>query len=105
MDHPSGNITGLFEAQETSLGVLPGTPIWKEREPNSYGDFGATYAMTTRKPITHDRQHRKGEVSDNSPAVNFNEDLTLTNMIEPMQAFLLADAHEKPSSAPLNGTF
>lgn len=104
MLHKSGNLTGLFQAQETELGVLPETPVWQEREPNSYGDFGGSFAMTTRKPITHDRQSGKGEVSDNNPTVTYNEDLTLTNFIAPMQDFLFADAREKPSSAPLNGT-
>lgn len=103
MEHNSGNLTGLYVAEETSLGILPDPPVWNEREPNSYGDFGGSFAMTTRKPITHDRQSRKGEVSDNNPTVGYNEDLTLTNMIAPMQGFLFADAREKPSSAPLNG--
>lgn len=103
-EQKSGNLTGLFAAKEASLGVLPENPVWYEREPNSYGDFGGTFAMTTRKPITHDRQTRKGEVSDNNPTVGFNEDFTLTNMIDPFQSFLFADAREKASSKPLNGT-
>jgi hypothetical protein len=103
-EQKSGNLTGLYSAQEESLGVLPTTPVWKEREPNSYGDFGGTFAMTTRKPITHDRQSRKGEVSDNNPTAGYNEDFTLTNMIDPFQSFLFADAREKASSKPLNGT-
>lgn len=104
MEHKSGNLTGLYRAEETELGVLPDPPVWQECEPNSYGDFGGTYAMTTRKPITHDRQARKGDVSDNNPVVNYNEDFTLTNMIDPFQSFLFADAREKPSSSPINGT-
>lgn len=104
MDQKSGNLTGLYQAAEESLGVLPETPKWVEREPNSYGDFGGTFAMTTRKPITHDRQSRKGDVSDNNPTVSYNEDFTLTNMIDPFQSFLFADAREKPSTMPLNGT-
>jgi hypothetical protein len=103
-EQKSGNLTGLYSAAEESLGVLPATPVWKEREPNSYGDFGGTFAMTTRKPITHDRQTRKGEVSDNNPTAGYNEDFTLTNMIDPFQSFLFADAREKASSKPLNGT-
>lgn len=105
MDHQSGNLTGLFIAEEETLGVLPATPVWKEREPNSYADFGGNFSMTTRKPITHDRQHLKGEVSDNNPSGGHNEDLTPTNMVDLMQGFLYADAREKPSSNPLNGTY
>lgn len=105
MEHKSGNLTGLYMAEEEELGVLPDVPVFVEREPNSYGDFGGSFAMTTRKPITHDRQYRKGDVSDNNPGAAFNEDFTLTNMIDPFQAFLFADAREKASSAPLNGVF
>jgi hypothetical protein len=104
MDHQDGNITGLYVAEETTPGVLPVTPIWYEREPNSYADFGGNYAMTTRKPITHDRQNSKGEISDNNPTSGWNEDLTPSNMPRLLQGFLLADAREKPSTAPLNGT-
>lgn len=99
----SGNLTGLYEAEETSLGVLPETPIWREREPNSYNDFGGNFAMTQRKPITHDRQHPKGQVSDNSPTAGYQEDFTLTNMARPFQRFLFADAREKATTQPLNG--
>jgi hypothetical protein len=103
IDHQDGNLTGLFIAEEETLGVLPDAPVWYEREPNSYSDFGGAFAMTTRKPITHDRQHGKGDVSDNNPTAGFQEDLTPLNMRRPMQAFLYADAREKPSTQPLNG--
>lgn len=102
MDHQDGNITGLYIAEEETPGVLPATPVWHEREPNSYADFGGNFATTTRQPITHDRQHGRGEVSDNNPTCGWNEDLTPTNMVGLMQGFLLADAREKPSTSPLN---
>lgn len=98
----SGNLTGLYVAEEESLGTLPAAPVWYEREPNSYADFGGNFGMTQRRPITHDRQHYKGEVSDNNPSGGFQEDFTLTNMLWPFQAFLFADAREKPSTVPLN---
>lgn len=108
-ENQSGNLTGLFVAEESSYGVLPGVDgadaIWYEQEPNSYSDFGGNFAMTTRKPITHDRQYAPGDVSDNSPTVGFNQDLTPNNTTRLMQGFLYADAREKPTTAPLNGTF
>lgn len=104
----SGNLTGLYLAEELSLKVLPGVngadAVWYEREPNSYGDFGGEYAMTTRNPITHDRQRRKGAVTDVDPSGGWNEDLTANNFPWLMQGFLFADAREKPSTQPLNGT-
>jgi hypothetical protein len=103
MDHQSGNLSGLFEAEEATPGVLPATPAWFEREPNSYSDFGGAFAMTTRKPIKRDRQYTKGDVSDNNPTAGYTEDLTPLNMRRKMQGFLFADAREKPSTRPMNG--
>jgi len=102
-DHQSSNISGLYEAEEQTPGVLPASPQWQEREPNSYGDFGGNFGMTTRKPITRDRQYRKGEVSDNNPTSSYTEDLTGLNMRSKMQGFLYADAREVPSTRPING--
>lgn len=98
----SSNLTGLYSAEEVDLGILPANPVFYEREPNSYSDFGGNYSMTTRRPIVHDRQHYKGDVSDDNPSGGWNEDLTPNNMLREMQAFLFADAREKPSTAPLN---
>lgn len=100
----SGNLTALYYAEETSLKVLPGTPIWYEGEPNSWSDFGGDYAMTTRAPITHDRQRRKGAVTDVEPSGGWNEDLTANNLPRLLQGFMFANAREKASTQPLNGT-
>jgi Phage tail tube protein len=100
----SGNITGLYYAEETSLKVLPGTPIWYEGEPNSWADFGADYSMTTRNPITHDRQRRKGAITDVEPSGGWNEDLRANSLPRFAQGFLFANAREKASTQPLNGT-
>lgn len=98
----SGNLTGLFLSEEETPNVLSATPVFYEREPNSYSDFGGNFSTTTRKPIVHDRQHPKGDVSDNNPTAGWSEDLTPTNMRREMQGFLFADAREKPSTQPLN---
>lgn len=103
MDHQNGNLTSLYAAEEESPGVLPADPVWQEREPNSYSDFGGNYAMSTRKPITHDRQARPGDIADNSPTSGFQEDLTPTNLLVPMRSFLFAEARQRPSSAPIGG--
>lgn len=102
-EQQSGNLTGLYEAEEQTAGVLPATPAWQEREPNSYSDFGGAFAMTTRKPIRRDRQYVKGDVSDNNPTSGYTEDLTPLNMRRKMQGVLFANAREKASTHPLNG--
>ncbi len=103
MDHQNGSLTSLYAAEEASPGVLPENPVWEEREPNSYSDFGGAYTMSRRNPLSHDRQARRGEISDNSPTAGFQEDLTPTNMIRPMRSFLFAEARARPTTAPLNG--
>jgi hypothetical protein len=102
MDHQNGNLTSLYAAEEETPGVLPAAPVWQEREPNSYSDFGGAFAMSRRTPLTHDRQARRGQVSDNSPTAGFQEDFTPTNMIRPMRSFLFAEARQRPSTAPIN---
>lgn len=104
MDHQDGNQTGLFVTEEVTPGVLAANPVWYEREPNSYSDFGGNFAMTARMQLTHDRQHGRGEVTDNNPTAGWSEDLTPMNMRRLMQGYLYADAREKPSTNPLNGT-
>jgi hypothetical protein len=104
LDHQNGSMTSLYSAEEVSRGVLPVDPVWFEREPNSYADFGGAYTMSRRSPLTHDRQARRGEVSDNSPTAGFQEDLTPTNMIRPTRGFLFAEARQRPTTAPINFT-
>jgi len=89
----SGNGTGLRVAEEETdcVGVLPTTPNWREREPNSYGDFGGEVVTVPRAPITSDRQRRKGSKVDENASGAWNEDLTAANLQEDLQGFFLAD--------------
>jgi len=103
MDHQNGSLTSLYSAEELRPGELPENPAWQEREPNSYSDFGGAFTMSRRNPLSHDRQARRGEVSDNSPTAGFQEDLTPTNMVVPMRSFLFAEARQRPTTAPVKG--
>ncbi len=96
------NVTNLAFAEEECLKQLPTTPIWYDLEPNSYSDFGGDTKTVNRSPITISRQNKKGAVVDVSAAGGFNIDFTKSNLTRLLQGFFFADAHELPSTAPLN---
>lgn len=100
------NTVGLAYASEVldSPKVLPGTPVWQNLEPNSYGGFGGQLSTVARTPISASRQNKKGTPTDFEASASFVIDKTATNTLDLQQGFFFADAREKPKTKPLNGT-
>lgn len=84
------NSTGLSLARESSLGVLPGNPVWEQREPNSYKDFGQSLSSKARSPINASRQLQKGVVVDRDASGGWQEDLTFPALNSVAEAFMFA---------------
>jgi len=89
----SSNRTGLAYAREVpgSLGVLPGTPVWIQGEPNTYNDHGGTLSRVARQPINASRQVKKGSVTDKDAVAGYQTDFTQTNLNSLLEGFFFAD--------------
>jgi hypothetical protein len=102
------NSTGLAFA-ETICGRLPTLeddgylPVWYEREPNEYDDFGGEIATMARTPINASRQRKKGVTVDFDAMAGWNEDWTQNNMNRLLQGFMFSEAREKATTFPING--
>jgi len=87
------NLTGFAFAAELTPGVLPASPVWKRIEPNSITTFGAVIKTVARKPISKNRQNRKGTVTDLDSNVAFVADATLDLIGDFFPSFLFSKAH------------
>lgn len=100
MSKIDSNVTGLRFAEEQTIGVLPGSPVWRPLEPNSYGEFGAEISTVMRNPINSSRQRRKGMVTDLDATAGFQSDFVQDSLYELMQGFFFADWRKKANASP-----
>jgi hypothetical protein len=99
LEKQDSNRTSMYWAEETTIGVLPGSPVWNPLEPNEYNDFGGKYTLVARNPINAGRQKRKGVITDLDVSGGVSQDLTQVGMQELMQGFFFADFHRKGEEA------
>lgn len=104
MGRVTTNSLGLSAARETSLGVLPASPVWRRLEPNSINSFGSTISKVARSPISQSRQRRKGIVTDLDSAVEVEMDLTLSAFRDYMEGFCFSLAVGAPVFIPSAAT-
>lgn len=108
MGRVTTNSLALAAARESSLGTLPGSPVWRLLEPNTINQFGTTITKVARNPISQSRQRRKGIITDLDSAVEFEADLTLSVFRDYMEGFCFSQAIGAPvflPSAVTSGAF
>lgn len=71
-------------------GVIPGSPEWKQIEPNDIGTFGSTISTVARNPIRRSRGRLKGTISDLDSAVEFDSDLTKDSFFDLIEGFMFS---------------
>lgn len=86
----TNNVT-LQYTVETSIGVLPGSPLWRELEPNNISAFGASITTVSRRPIARERGRKKGAVTNRESAVEFDADLTMSSMEDFAEGFVFSE--------------
>jgi len=91
MSKVSTNNVSVQYAIETTIGVLPGSPLWQLMEPNDISSYGATITTVARRPISKDRGRRKGTVTNLESAPEFEGDLTLESMEDFSEGFVYAE--------------
>jgi len=90
MSRVSTNTVSLAYAIEQTLGVLPGSPIWKLLEPNTINSFGPEITTVSRNPISKDRQRKKGTITDLDSKAEFEADLTMEHFRDFSEGFVFS---------------
>jgi len=85
------NNVSLQYTIEDSIGVLPGSPLWKLLEPNSISSYGASITTVARRPISRERGRKKGTVTNLESAVEFDADLTMQSFDDFAEGFVFAE--------------
>lgn len=91
------NFVGLNIARADADGTLSATPVFRQREPNSFADMGGDYKSVARRPFNPSRQRRKGTIVDLDADGGWNEDVTASNMVDILEDAFYANARKKPN--------
>jgi hypothetical protein len=91
----NSNVVETSYAEEASIKILGGSPVWKPLDVNSFSDFGGSISKVSRTPFRTDRQNRKGQTVDLDAAGSLNHDLVQAGLQDILQGFFFADLRSK----------
>jgi len=91
----NSNVVETAYAEEQTIKTLPGTPVWRPLDVNSFSDFGGSISKVSRNPFRTDRQLRKGQTVDLDAAGSVNHDLVQAGLQDLLQGFFFADLRPK----------
>src|SRR5689334_23077448 len=92
----TNDITIAFALEDTTasgFGILPGSPTWKQIEPNDISKWGAEIKTVARNPISKNRQVRKGTITDLDSKVDLKVVLTMDCIKDFAEGFMFARAY------------
>lgn len=92
----TNNFALAYAIESAVPGVLPGSPLWKQLEPNNIPAYGSTNTTSSRAPISKRRQRRKGKLVDQSASVELEMDMCLDPLEDFAQGFLVANWQGSP---------
>jgi hypothetical protein len=87
----TNNFALAYAIESAVPGVLPGSPLWKQLEPNNIPAYGSTNTTSSRAPISKRRQRRKGKLVDQSASVELEMDMCLDPLEDFAMGFLVAN--------------
>lgn len=85
-------------APEAALGVFPVSATWRKLDLNSYSDAGSSYETTPREVMDGARMARKGKQSSKNVQFGYNIDITKSNTVAQVAAFMFNAPREKANS-------
>jgi hypothetical protein len=84
------NESSFAVALEESIGTLPATPSWHLLEPTGVSKAGSEITEEARRPISKNRQNRKGAVTDLDSGWDAELDLTREHLLYLVPAMIMA---------------
>ena len=96
VDSIKGVAAQLILADEATIGVLPGSPQYYGLDVNSFGAFGSTQQLLSRRVLSQRRRRLRGDIVAKDVAADFQVDFTPTIANKLMPSLMQAEYFAQP---------